>query len=127
MSDTKNIISLGQLISKLVEKTFSSMRLVISPWRLDLVKRWRINPFTSSNIPASPGYGVYISHLVRYSKPCAQYSDFLDRSQIKLYGGHHHLVDRYELHVPISQITMDLLFFTLIFSFLYHCQEFYRT
>ena len=88
------------------------MRLVISPWRLDLVKRWRINPLISSNIPASPGYGVYISQLVRYSRACAQYSDFLDRAQIKLYGGHHELVDRYELHVPISQMTMDLLFFT---------------
>ena len=112
MATTKHIISFGQLISKLVEKTFSSMRLVISPWRLDLVKRWRINPFISSNIPASPGYVVYISQLVRYSRACAQCSDVLDRSQIKLYGGHHHLVDRYELHVPISQMIVDLLFFT---------------
>ena len=79
---TKNIISLVQLISKFVENNFSSMRLVISPWRLDLVKRWRINPLISSNIPASPGYGVYISQLVRYSRACAQYSDFLDIVQL---------------------------------------------
>jgi hypothetical protein len=35
-------------------------------------------PFISSNIPASPVFGVYISQLIRYSKACAHYSDFLD-------------------------------------------------
>jgi len=39
-------------------------------------------PFISSNIPASPAYGVYISQLVSYSRACAQYSDFLDRAQL---------------------------------------------
>ena len=29
-------------------------------------------PFISSNIPASPPYGVYISQLLRYSRACAQ-------------------------------------------------------
>jgi hypothetical protein len=38
--------------------------------------------FISSNIPASPAYGVYISQLVRYSRACAQYSDFIDRVQL---------------------------------------------
>jgi hypothetical protein len=70
-------------------------------------------PFISWNIPASPAYGVYIS----------QYSDFLDRAQLltqkllkqgyfapksslqKFYGGHHDLIDRYEL--SMSQMTMD--------------------
>ena len=28
-------------------------------------------PFISSNIPASPAYGVYISQLIRYSRACA--------------------------------------------------------
>jgi hypothetical protein len=28
-------------------------------------------PFISSNIPASPAYGVYISQLVHYSRACA--------------------------------------------------------
>jgi hypothetical protein len=32
-----------------------------------------------SNIPATPIYGVYISHLIRYSRPCAFYHDFIDR------------------------------------------------
>ena len=36
-------------------------------------------PFISADIPASPVNGVYISQLVRYSKGCAQYLDFLDR------------------------------------------------
>ena len=38
--------------------------------------------FISSNIPASPAYGVYISQLVRYSRAYAQYSDFIDRVQL---------------------------------------------
>ena len=83
--------------------------------------------FISNNIPASPAYVVYILHFIRYSRVCAQYSDFLDRAQLltqkllkqgyvaprlksllqKLYGHHHNLVDRYE--ISISQMTMDLL------------------
>jgi hypothetical protein len=38
-------------------------------------------PFTSSNIPALPAYGVYISQLLHYSRAGVQYSDFLDRTQ----------------------------------------------
>ena len=84
-------------------------------------------PFISS-ISASPAYGVYISELIRYSRACAQYIDFLDRAQLltqkpfkqgfvapmfrsllqKLYDCHHDLVDCYE--ICISQMTMD--FFT---------------
>jgi alpha-amylase/alpha-mannosidase (GH57 family) len=39
-------------------------------------------PFISINIPASPADGVYISQLERYSRACAQYSDFLDKTQL---------------------------------------------
>jgi hypothetical protein len=39
-------------------------------------------PFISSNIPAAPAYGVYISQRIRYSRACAQYRDFLDRVQL---------------------------------------------
>ena len=39
-------------------------------------------PFIDSNISASPEYEVYISQLVRYSRACAQYSDFLDIIQL---------------------------------------------
>ena len=36
-------------------------------------------PFKCSNIPAAPAYGVYISQLIRYSRACGSYPDFLDR------------------------------------------------
>ena len=36
-------------------------------------------PFLSSNIPAAPAYGVYISQLIRFSRACDRYSDFMDR------------------------------------------------
>ena len=36
-------------------------------------------PFICSNIPAAPGYGVYISQLIQYSRACGSYQDFLDR------------------------------------------------
>ena len=34
--------------------------------------------FICSNIPATPAYGVYISQLIRYSRACGSYHDFLD-------------------------------------------------
>ena len=36
-------------------------------------------PFLSSKIPAAPAYVVYISQLIRYSRACISYHDFLDR------------------------------------------------
>jgi len=39
-------------------------------------------PFLCSNIPAAPAYGVYISQLIRYSRACSQYYDFLDRARL---------------------------------------------
>jgi hypothetical protein len=33
-------------------------------------------PFLCSNIPLSPAYGVYISHLVRYGRACFAYEAF---------------------------------------------------
>ena len=38
----------------------------------------------SSNIPASPADGAYISQLIRYSRACAQYRDFLNRAQLPM-------------------------------------------
>ena len=92
-----------------------------------------VSTFIKNNIPASPAYGVQISQIIRYSRPCAQYSDFLDRAQLltqkllkqgyvaprlkssllKFYGCHHNLVDRYE--ISSSQMTMDRLLFTQMF------------
>ena len=80
----------------------------------------------SSNIPAAPAYGVYISQLIRYSRACASYQDFIDKglqvtrkllsqglSLRKFFGRHHDLVDRYE--ISISQMTIDIS----LMSFLY--------
>ena len=45
-----------------------------------------IFPFTLNNIPAAPTYAVYISQLIRYSRACGNYHDFLDRSRKLLKG-----------------------------------------
>jgi hypothetical protein len=83
-------------------------------------------PVICSNIPAAPAYGVYISQLIRYSRACESYQDFLDRGLLltrkllnkgfflvklksslrKFYGRHHDLVDRYGIYV--SQMTTDM-------------------
>jgi hypothetical protein len=36
-------------------------------------------PFICSNIPAASAYEVFISQLIRYSRACGTYQDFLDR------------------------------------------------
>jgi hypothetical protein len=38
-----------------------------------------IFPLICSNIPVAPAYGVYISKLIRYSRACGSYQNFLDR------------------------------------------------
>ena len=83
-------------------------------------------PFICSNIPASPAYGVYISQLIRHSRACGSYQDFLDRGLLltrkllnqgflmvklkspfpKFYGRQHDLVDRYG--ISVWQMTMDM-------------------
>ena len=71
-------------------------------------------------------YGVYISQLIRYSRTCAKYQDFLKRavllahkllqgciqsnlksSLLKFYGRHHELLDPYG--ITASQLVMDML------------------
>jgi len=37
-------------------------------------------PFLESNIPSSPAYGVCMSQLIRYSKTCNTFQDFIHRS-----------------------------------------------
>jgi len=81
-------------------------------------------PFIGSTIPAAPV--VYVSQLMRYSRACGSYQDFLDiwllltkkllnqgfllvklkSSLRKIYGRHHDLVDRYG--ISVSQMTTDL-------------------
>ena len=36
-------------------------------------------PFLCGNIPASSAYGIYLSQLIRYSRSCGSYPDFLGR------------------------------------------------
>ena len=80
--------------------------------------------FICSNTPAAPAYGVYISQLIRYSRACGSYQDFLDRaankeateprvplvklksSIRKFYGRHHDFVDRYG--ISVSQMSTDM-------------------
>jgi hypothetical protein len=79
-----------------------------------------------SNIPAAPAYGVYISQLIRYSRACGSYQDFLDRELLltgnilnqwfllvnmksslrTFYDRHHDLVDRYG--ISASHMTTDM-------------------
>ena len=76
-------------------------------------------PFTSSNIPSAPAYGVYASQLIRYARCCSNYSDFLSRHRTpvtrllsqgykvnrlsntfkKFYGRHTDLVGQYKKNV----------------------------
>jgi hypothetical protein len=39
-------------------------------------------PFLSSNIPLSPAYSVYISHLIRYARAYFAYEDFSNRGKL---------------------------------------------
>jgi hypothetical protein len=52
------------------------------------------------------------------------YAARLKSSLQKLHGGHQNMVDRCE--ISISQMTMNLLLFAYMFSFLYHCHDFSR-
>jgi hypothetical protein len=78
-------------------------------------------PFICSNIPAAPAYGVYISQLIRYSRACGFYQDFLDRGllltrkllnqgfflvKLKSSLRNHDLADRYG--ISVSQMTTDM-------------------
>ena len=89
-------------------------------------------PYLCSNIPSSPAYGVYISQLIRYSRVCSDYHDFLQRCVVlterllkqgyvrprlvktlkKFYGRHHELVKRY--NVSVCQLTYDIFSSTSI-------------
>jgi hypothetical protein len=83
-------------------------------------------PFICRNIPAAPLYGVFITQLIRYSRACDSFQDFLGRwllltrkllnqgfllvklmsSLRKFYGRHHDLIDRYG--ISVSQMITDL-------------------
>ena len=93
-------------------------------------------PFKCNNIPAAPPYGVYISQMIRYSRACGCYQDFLDAGLLltreilnqefllvkfksslqKFCGRHHDLVDRYG--IPVSQMTTDMFHLSKHFLFM---------
>jgi len=76
-------------------------------------------PFLDSNTPSSPAYGVYMSQMIRYSRTCNSYQEFLHRSVLltrklpnqgfietrlrsilkKLFGRYHHLTLPYRVSV----------------------------
>jgi hypothetical protein len=85
-----------------------------------------IFPFICSNIPGWLAYGVYISQIIRYSRGCSSYQEFIDRVLLltrkllnqgfllvklnssfrKLYCRHHDMVARYG--ISVSQMTTDM-------------------
>ena len=87
---------------------------------------WTFHLFVASFQQAAPVYGVYISQLIRYSRACGSFQDFLDRRLLltskllnqwfllvklksslrRSYGHHHDLVNRYG--ISVSQMTMDV-------------------
>jgi len=76
-------------------------------------------PFLDSSIPSSPAYGVYMSQLIRYSRTCNSYQDFLHQFVLltrkllnqgfietrlrsifeKFFGRYHHLTLPYRVSV----------------------------
>ena len=101
-------------------------------------------PFIRSSIRAPPVYGVYISQLIRYSRACGSYKDFLDRrllltakllnqgfllieliSSLRKFDGRHHgLVNRYR--IAVSQMTTDILCVSNTLSVLSSFMTYYR-
>ena len=77
-------------------------------------------------IPVSPGYGVYVSQLIRYARASTEYDSFLNRGRLltnklftqryckprliktikKFYGRHHDIVDKFG--VSISKLVSDI-------------------
>ena len=82
-------------------------------------------PFICINIPAAPVYGFYIFQLIRYSRVCGSYQDFLDigllanqmflvvkfkSSLRKFYGRLHDLINC--CGISVSQMTTDMFRFS---------------
>ena len=42
-------------------------------------------PYLCSNIPSSPAYGVYVSQLIRYTRACSAYDQFLNRGKLLMW------------------------------------------
>ena len=91
-------------------------------------------PFICSNIPTATAYVVYVSQLIRYSRACGSYQDFLTRKLLnqgfplakmktsfrKIYDRHHDLVNRYGIYVAKITTNMFHLPHALAGPFLIH-------
>jgi hypothetical protein len=76
--------------------------------------------FICSNIPAAPAYGVYISQLIRYSRACGSYQDFLDRGLLltrKLLNQEFLLVN---LKSSLRNCTVTIMTWLTIMEYLCH-------
>jgi hypothetical protein len=83
-------------------------------------------PYTCSNIPLSPTYGVYISQMIRYARVCSTYDKFSSRDRLltdklmlhgflqsrlmsafrKFYGRYNDLIHSYKL--SLSHMLSDI-------------------
>jgi hypothetical protein len=109
-----NIDSNGRLTTSLYDKRDDSDFAIVN------------FPFLCSNIPLSPGYGVYFSQLIQYVRACFAYEDFSKRGRLltnklmlqgcnefrlkssfcKFYGRYNDLVCDYKL--PLAHMLDDL-------------------
>jgi hypothetical protein len=85
-------------------------------------------PYTCSNIPLSPAYGVYISQLIRYARACSTYNQFSSRGRLltdkliiqgflqfrlmsafcKFYGRYNDLIHNYNYKLSLSHMLSDI-------------------
>jgi len=63
------------------------------------------------NIPATPAYGVYISKLIRYSRTCAQHSNYLDRAKLQRQRvlKHDYTAPRLKWSLQISTVVIIIM------------------
>jgi len=110
-------------------KIDSELRTKLYDGRIDLNFPIVNFPFIRCNIPTSPAYGVYITHLIQYSRACGSYHDFLHRGLLlsknvlnqglllinmtsslrKIYGRHRYGISDHG-YVPFVVIT--IMFFS---------------
>jgi len=125
-----NMPSIQQTFDKAVTRQCKALQInkCISPGIMICFHlKKKCDPFICSNIPAAPAYEVYISQLIRYSRYCCSYHNFLDggllltrkllkqgfllvnlKSSLRTFHGRrHHLVNR--CVILMSQITTDMV------------------
>ena len=94
IEQVKRIFVTWQHLIEQVKRIFVTIKFQLTPatfqiqFSINLIRYDKRDDFNfkiinfknmSSNIPASPAYGVYISQLIRYARASSHYSDFLKR------------------------------------------------